>query len=291
MDSAPLLHSLCRPKTRPAACRVRWAPSRCTVISHICDIDAGMAHTPSTSLPCIGPYVLGQEVRDAAEEEEADQHDVREPTRERGDDGVDARLDAHELCSTAGRVPQDVRGSRHTMKACRRDAWRLAPDRCGGARTSHSNCRRAPPGISPAPLSPYPRSAGIESRRLPPTRMPAMPSSQPGMTRPWPRLNAIGARPTLESNSLPLSSSHPVYCTLTTSPAFASSPEPGARLMYCRPEALLVQSSSTGTGPAIMQVELERRCDTRRLVCRIGARKASHACSASRSNRDGSIGG
>src|SRR6516225_1566074 len=69
--------------------------------------------------------------------------------------------------------------------------------------------------------------------RFPPTRMPATPSSQPLMTRPWPITKVNGALRSRElSNFAPLPSglfgsySQPVYCTTAALSDTASAPVP-----------------------------------------------------------------
>src|SRR5690348_4057983 len=78
-------------------------------------------------------------------------------------------------------------------------------------RSSTSKTSVALGGITPpAPLSPYARSGGIVSLRLPPTFIVATPSSQPLITCPWPSTNSNGwPRSTDESNFFPFVS-HPV---------------------------------------------------------------------------------
>src|SRR3954468_10993776 len=65
------------------------------------------------------------------------------------------------------------------------------------------------------------------SSRRPPSRMPAIPWSQPGMTWPAPSWNANGSPRSHEaSNSWPLDQLTPTYCMLTWSPALAFLPLP-----------------------------------------------------------------
>src|ERR1700680_3303875 len=73
------------------------------------------------------------------------------------------------------------------------------------------------------------------SLRLPPTRMPATPSSHPLITWPAPSLKRKGRLLSrLESNLVP-STSQPVECTCTASPALASVPAPILRSVYLSP--------------------------------------------------------
>src|ERR1700746_867264 len=85
--------------------------------------------------------------------------------------------------------------------------------------------------------------------RLPPTFIPATPSSQPLMTCPEPRSNENGLpEPTELSNFLPLVS-QPVYCTRTVSPPSALGPVPALMSQYCRPEVVVVGGPLTLVGP------------------------------------------
>src|SRR5438105_716236 len=67
-------------------------------------------------------------------------------------------------------------------------------------------------------------------RRRPPTRIPATPWSQPGMTCPAPRRKLKGS-PRFQdaSNSRWLDHATPTYCTSTVEPAVATGPVPTTR--------------------------------------------------------------
>ncbi len=82
-------------------------------------------------------------------------------------------------------------------------------------------------GIGPTARSPYPRAGGIIRVRVPPTFIPANPSSQPLITCPAPRVNVNGLPPCalVESNTAP-SANEPLYCTEIISPALATAPVP-----------------------------------------------------------------
>src|ERR1700687_930980 len=78
------------------------------------------------------------------------------------------------------------------------------------------------------------------SLRLPPTFMPATPSSQPLITWPAPSLKRNGRLLSrLESDLVP-STSPPVECTCTASPALASAPAPALRSVYLRPVGVTI---------------------------------------------------
>src|SRR5262249_52665230 len=76
---------------------------------------------------------------------------------------------------------------------------------------SISNFNAAFGGIfSPAPCAPYPIDAGITSCRIPPTRIPFTPSSQPSMTSCSPSVNSSGSPRSRELSNLRPSRSVPV---------------------------------------------------------------------------------
>src|SRR2546430_3623933 len=80
--------------------------------------------------------------------------------------------------------------------------------------------------------------------RLPPTFIPGTPSSQPGMTCPWPSWKVKGERPgcRLESKDLP-SVSQPVYWTSAFCPRWATSPVPTFRSATLRPSGYVTPDS------------------------------------------------
>src|SRR5881394_3437940 len=91
----------------------------------------------------------------------------------------------------------------------------------------------------------------MRSWRLPPTFIPATPSSQPLITLPAPNGNSKGLPvPTELSNFLPVVS-QPVYSTLTVLPASAVGPVPTLMSQYCSPDGVLVPSPVTLVGPVV----------------------------------------
>ena len=82
--------------------------------------------------------------------------------------------------------------------------------------------------ISLRACSPYALALGICNTRRPPAFMPAIPSSQPTMTRPAPSGNENGASSGSHelSNSVPSAPSTPTYSISTVAPATASRPLP-----------------------------------------------------------------
>src|SRR5579872_4338605 len=108
-------------------------------------------------------------------------------------------------------------------------------------------------------------------RRMPPAFMPTMPSSQPGITCPWPNVTWKGWLRSYElSNFLPLLASQPVYWTVTALLEVAGAPVPTLISMHCRPSELVagvpvicgglvgptvgVVSYTDGTAEAVEQV-------------------------------------
>src|SRR5260221_4656502 len=83
-------------------------------------------------------------------------------------------------------------------------------------------------------------------RRLPPTCIPGMPSSQPEITWCCPRVRGKALRPDWRevSNRVPVDCSQPVYITLTLSPVLITAPQPAAMSPYCRPSGSLVATST-----------------------------------------------
>ena len=83
------------------------------------------------------------------------------------------------------------------------------------------------------------------SLRLPPTFMPGIPSSHPGMTCPRPIWIANGPRPAcrLLSNIFAVVLSQPVYWTLMLSPDWDVAPVPTWRSMYLRPSGSVTTGS------------------------------------------------
>src|SRR4051812_6049808 len=80
-------------------------------------------------------------------------------------------------------------------------------------------------------------SGGITSSRLPPTRIPTRPWSQPGMTMPAPswKLNGCLPRDQDESNSWPVLHETPTYWTVSLSPLAATLPLPCTTSRVWRP--------------------------------------------------------
>lgn len=81
----------------------------------------------------------------------------------------------------------------------------------------------------------YARAGGITRRRVPPTRAPGFPCSQPGITSPAPSVNRK-VRPTSPelSNSVP-SVKRPTCRTVSVSPSAAAGPDPTTRSVTISP--------------------------------------------------------